>query len=161
MELKSLRDFAKEKNITIRAVQKHVKNHEGELKGHVVRYGPPRGSFLDEYAQEFISDLLVGHQVEVMDNALSEEIERLQAELAEANKRIMALLDERTALTERALQAESQKALAEATSQDQEQKVLDQEQRILALEEKLTEAQELNQKLKGRSLWQRITRRWE
>lgn len=154
MELKSLRDFAEEKNITLRAVQKHLRNHQGELDGHIVRYGPPRGSFLDEYAQEYISGLLVGNPVAVMDNALQEEVERLQAELAEANKKIVALLEEKNALTERALQAESVKALAEATTHSQERTIQD-------LETRLTEAEETTRKLKGRSLWERITRKWE
>lgn len=152
MELKSLRDFAEEKKITMRAVQKHVKNHESELEGHIIRYGPPRGTFIDEYAQEYISSLLVGHQVEVLNTALEDEVERLRSELEAANQRIIALLEERTALTERALQAEATKALAEATQQEQEQRAREAEERAAAAEEAI-------QKLKGRTLWQRI-RRW-
>lgn len=103
----------------------------------------PRHLFLRE---------LVGSPIAVMDNTLTEENERLRAELEQAKQKIIDLLEERTTLTERALQAETVKALAEATSQEQEQKVQD-------LEAKLAEAEETVQKLKGRSLWQRI-RRW-
>lgn len=158
MELKSLKDFAQEKNVTMRAIQKHVKNHESELEGHVIRYGPPRGTFIDEYAQEYISDLLVGHSVEVMDTALREEVERLRAELEEAQKRVIVLLEERNQLTERALQAENTRELAEATRQAQDDRIQELEGKLSEATERATQAEETAQKLKSRSLWQRITR---
>ncbi len=152
MAHKSLRDFAAEHGVTLRAVQKHVQKHESELGSHIIRYGPPRGTYLDDEAQAYITERLVGSPVAVMDTTLTDENERLRVELEQARQRIIDLLEERTALTERALQAETVKALAEATSQEQEQKVQD-------LETKLAETEETLQKLKGRSLWQRI-RRW-
>ena len=151
MDYKSLRDYAQEHGITLRAAQRHIKNHENDLSGHIVRYGPPRGTYIDEYAQEYIAGLLVGHPVEVMDNSLSDEIERLRSELEDAQRRIISLMEERNQLTERALQAEAAQALAEATQEKQAE-------RIQAAEERALQAEEMTQKLKGRNLWQRLTR---
>ena len=147
----SLRDFADANGVTLRAVQKHIQKHEDELTGHMVRYGPPRGTYIDEVAQEIIAGHLVKDPIAVMDTTLSEEVERLRGELEEANKRIIALLEERTELTERAVKAEATKALAETTARDQAAKVQE-------LEGKLTAAEDHAKKLQGRTLWQRIIR---
>lgn len=152
MGMMSLRDFAASNGVTIRAVQKHVAKYAEDLEGHITRYGPPRGTYIDEEAQKILSAHLIGDPVAVMDNELTKENERLRSELEAANQRIIALLEERTALTERALQAEATKALAEATQQEQEQRAMEAEERAATAEEAI-------QKLKGRTLWQRI-RRW-
>lgn len=151
METKSLRDFAEENGVTLRAIQKHIKKYENELADHMVRYGPPRGTYIDDVAQEIIAAHLVKDPIAVMDASLTEEVERLRGELEEANKRIIALLEERTELTERAVKAEATKALAETTARDQAAKVQE-------LEGKLTAAEAHAKKLQGRTLWQRIIR---
>lgn len=165
MGIKSLRDFAAENGVTVRAVQKHIAKYADELEGHLTRYGAPRGTYLDEYAQEFIAGHFVKDPIAVIDNSLSDENERLKAELEAANKRIISLLEERTALTERALQAEAHKAIAEASQQDQERRTAEAETRAQQLEDELATAKERaaeaeaeTMKLKSRSLWQRITR---
>ena len=144
METKALRDFATEQSITLRALQKHVKKHENELDGHIIRYGPPKGTYLDEYAQEYLSGLLVGHPLAVLDDNLSQELERVRIELEAAQKRIIELQDEKADLLERAIKAEAAKALTETNTRDQAA-------RIEALEGELDG-------LKKRTLWQRITR---
>ena len=151
MGTKSLRDFAEENGVTLRAIQKHIKKYESELTGHMVRYGPPRGTYIDDAAQEILAAHLVKDPIAVMDTALSEEVERLRKELEEANQKIIALLEERTELTERAVKAEATKALAETTARDQAAKVQE-------LEGKLTAAEDHAKKLQGRNLWQRIIR---
>ena len=145
METKALRDFATEQGITLRALQKHVKKHENELDGHIIRYGPPKGTYLDEYAQEYLSGLLVGHPLAVLDDNLSQELERVRIELEAAQKRIIELQDEKADLLERAIKAEAAKALTETNTRDQAA-------RIEALEGTI-------EALKKRTLWQRI-RRW-
>ena len=144
METKALRDFATEQGITLRALQKHVKKHENELDGHIIRYGPPKGTYLDEYAQEYLSGLLVGHPLAVLDDNLSQELERVRIELEAAQKRIIELQDEKANLLERAIKAEAAKALTETNTRDQAA-------RLEALEGELDG-------LKKRTLWQRITR---
>lgn len=145
METKALRDFATEHGITLRALQKHVKKHESELEGHIIRHGPPKGTYIDEYAQEYLSGLIVGHPLAVLDESLSQELERVRIELEAAQKRIIELQDEKADLLERAIKAEAAKALTETNTRDQAA-------RIEALEGTI-------EALKKRTLWQRI-RRW-
>ena len=154
MKTKSARAFAEENGVTLRAVQAHMKKYAAELEGHIVRYGAPRGTYLDETAQEIIAAHLVKDPVAVMDTALTEEVERLRAELDEARRQTIALLEEKAALSERALKAETAQALAEATQEDQERRIQEAEERAAAAEETI-------RALKNRSLWQRITRRGE
>lgn len=151
MDFKSLREFAAEKKVTMRAIQRHIKNHESDLEGHIVRYGPPKGTYIDETAQEYISELLVGYPMEVVDTALQEENERLRNELDELQKRVIQLQDEKAGLLERALEAENRRELVETT-------VTAAEEKILRLESDVRELTEANKKLKSRSLWQRIIR---
>lgn len=151
MGYKALRDLALEKGVHIRSLQTHVKNHESELEGHIIRYGPPRGTYVDEYAEEFISGLLVGHPVMLTDQNIVAENERLRKELDELQKRVIQLQDEKAGLLERALEAENRRELVETT-------VTAAEEKILRLESDVRELTETNRRLKNRSLWQRILR---
>lgn len=151
MDFKSLREFAAEKKVTMRAIQRHIKNHESDLEGHIVRYGPPKGTYIDETAQEYISELLVGYPMEVVDTELQAENERLRNELDELQKRVIQLQDEKAGLLERALEAENRRELVETT-------VTAAEEKILRLESDVRELTDANKKLKSRSLWQRIIR---
>ena len=147
MGFKPLRDLAAEKGVNIRSLQTHVKNHQDELDGHVLRYGPPRGTFVDEFAEEFLSGLLVGHPIATADPGLIAENERLKGEVADLQKRVIQLQDEKADLMERAITAEASKALMETTAATQG--------------EQLQQLQEQVERLKSRSLWERITRRYE
>lgn len=144
MGYKALRDLATEKGINIRSLQNHIKNHEDELEGHLIRYGPPRGTFVDEYAEEFLSGLLVGHPLVLTDQNLVAENERLRNELDELQKRVIQLQDEKAGLLERAITAEASKALMETNAATQE--------------EQIQHLREQVEKLRSRSLWQRIIR---
>lgn len=151
MGYKALRDLALEKGVHIRSLQTHVKNHESELEGHIIRYGPPRGTYVDEYAEEFISGLLVGHPIATADPSLIAENERLKDEIVDLQKKLIQLQDEKAGLLERALEAENRRELVETT-------VTAAEEKILRLESDVRELTEANRKLKSRSLWQRIIR---
>lgn len=158
MDYKSLREFAAEKKVTMRAIQRHIKNHENDLEGHIVRYGPPKGTYIDQAAQEYISELLVGYPMEVVDTELQAEIERLKNEVADLQRRLIQLQDEKAGLLERALEAEKVKALAEATAQDKERQLSSLQQEIREARDRAEKAEAETQALKRRSLWQRITR---
>lgn len=149
---KATREVAEALGVTARAIQRHVKKHPEELQDHVIYYPAPRGMYLDDYAQDFISKLLVRPAVAIMDASLQDETERLRKELDEAQKRIIDLLERSAELQQKALEAETAKELAAATQQDQAR-------RIQELEAALTEAKDETLKLKNRTLWQRI-RRW-
>ena len=154
MEYKRLADFAAERGVTVRSIQRHVQRHANELSGHVKRYGAPKGTYLDDFAQSYIAEHLLRDSVAVMDTALTEEIERLKLELEEAHRKIIQLQDERNQLTERALTAENTKALADAA--------VDRLQADLTAATVRAETAEAETaKLKSRGLWARITRKHE
>ena len=140
--MKSLKQFADEHGITLRAAQRHIQRHEDELDGHVVRYGPPRGTFVDDFAIEFLSGLIAGPPMTFV--SATQEANELRAELEEANKKILALLEDKVELTQRALQAEGTLALSEAS--------------VATKEEQIQQLMDQVDKLKGRTLWQRIMR---
>lgn len=75
-----LQDFARDCGVTDRAIQKHVKNHEAELQGHIERRGK-NGTWLDKYAEEFIRGLMKTSPVVVGDNAQLRKIEELQEKI--------------------------------------------------------------------------------
>lgn len=80
-----LQDFARQQGVTERTVQKHLKKHEAELEGHFERKGP-NGTWLDEYAQDFIKGHLIQSPIVVYDN----EAARLKDENLELQKRLTA-----------------------------------------------------------------------
>lgn len=76
MKLK-LQDFAREKGVTDRAIQKHIQNHLPELLDHIERRGP-KGTWLDEYAQEFISNLMYETPTAILDTELVRKYSELE-----------------------------------------------------------------------------------
>lgn len=107
--MKKLQDFATECGVTDRAIQKHLKKHESELAGHFERKGP-NGTWLDDFAQEYIRSLMVQQPVVLHDNIAEvqelrakledkqNKIELLQGFLLDAKDEIKTLTDEKYAL---------------------------------------------------------------
>ena len=112
MDFVTLRDFADQKGVTYEAIRRQVAKYETELRGHIVVR--ERTKFLDEYAQEFLSERrrLSPVVVKVEDSRESvEELERTveslraqllkaQNELLAAKDMIIALKDEKEAMIE-------------------------------------------------------------
>jgi len=82
-----LQDFARECGVTDRTIQKHVKKHEQELEGHFFRKGK-NGTWLDEFAQDFIRNLMLIKPVAVADQKMLEELQELKARVAFLEGRI-------------------------------------------------------------------------
>lgn len=84
-----LQDFAKECGVTDRTIQKHLKNHEEELKGHYQRRGK-NGTWLDEEAQAFIRNLMIQQPTVVYEGAapFQEELEQLRERIRLLEDRI-------------------------------------------------------------------------
>ena len=97
-----LQEFAKQNGVTDRAIQRHIKKHEKELQGHVIRKGP-NGTWMDEFAQMYVKNLLREHPIVVSE--VSEQVSNLEAEnkmllmaLNDAKDMVIALKDEKTEL---------------------------------------------------------------
>lgn len=86
-----LQDFARECGVTDRAIQKHIQKHEEALQGHFERRGV-NGTWLDDFAQEFIRNLMVQSPPAVVsDSRLMLENEDLQKQLTQRDAKIEAL----------------------------------------------------------------------
>lgn len=83
-----LQDFAKQCGVTDRAIQKQLKKHEEALTGHFERQGA-NGTWLDEYAQNFLRSNMVKKTVAIADQSQLKEIERLKAELKAAQDELI------------------------------------------------------------------------
>ena len=132
-----LKDFAASCGVTDRAIQKHLKNHETELKGHFERRGK-NGTWLDEHAQEFIRGLMIQQPVVVADSLVLD----LQKEKADLEKEIKDLLKENKHLWE--VIANMEKEMKE---QAQIMAKADSNQKLL--ESRGDEIKELKEELKG------------
>lgn len=165
-----VQDFAKEHGVTDRAIQKHIQRHWQELHEHVNRRGK-NGTWLDEQAQAFIESLMIQQPVIVSDRAVTEDNERLRAEIdclrAEVerlNKRAEHLsdkltesLEERTKLQALEVEAAKTSGLLEAAQTERDRLRED----LAAASARAAEAEQRVQHLKNRTLWQRITRQGE
>lgn len=128
-----LQDFARQNGVTDRTVQKHLKKHEKALEGHFERKGP-HGTWLDEYAQDFIREHLIQSPIVVYDDEagrLKEENLKLQKQLTEAYQRLSDTLEyQRTLLQD----LNEQKLLAAKVESAEEQR-LEAEERARAAED--------------------------
>lgn len=112
MDFITLRDFAENKGVTYEAIRRQVAKYENELRGHIVVRD--RTKFLDEYAQNFLSERRRLSPVVVKVEDAREDVEELeqaveslraqllkaQNELLAAKDMIIALKDEKEAMIE-------------------------------------------------------------
>lgn len=164
-----LQDFAAQYKVTDRAIQKHLKKHEKELEGHFERKGP-NGTWLDEYACDYIKEMMRIQTVVVSDDSeLQKKIKQLETEL-EQLKGASALLKELYDVEhEKFLEISKDQALLEGKIELEVQKVKlqaerDQEQAVREAQDKLKldlqtefnlEKQTWEQELKKRPLKER------
>lgn len=113
---KALRDFAAELGISIRQLQKHVQRMESDLEGHIVRYGPPRGTFIDEAGQAIIREKIIPRAAVVLDDTRIRALEQENMDLM----RQLVTMTEALRVSEAAL-AEVRLALAERTNEAERQ----------------------------------------
>ena len=93
MNVITLRDYAKQNNISYEAVRKQVVRYQDELAGHLIRDG--RQQFLDEEAVAFLDARRQKNPVAIIQIEKDEKIEQLEKE----NKQLlMALADVQNAL---------------------------------------------------------------
>ena len=123
-----LQDFARDCGVTDRAIQKHIKNHEEDLQGHIERRGK-NGTWIDEYAEEYIRGLMKTAPVVVGDNAqlrkideLEQKIDRLYGYIEKKDDFINRMMEAAAVQQKRIENLESQKLLIEERT---EKKIID------------------------------------
>lgn len=119
METIKLQDFARMKGVTDRSIQRHIKKHSEELNGHIFRKGPA-GTWLDEYAQNFLEKHISVSPIVLADSSQQAEIERLRKENEELKNKLIQFHEEKDHIVSHLLQInnELQKELFDEKQQN-------------------------------------------
>ena len=180
-----LKDFARERGVSERAIQKHIQRHAKELGNHVERKGP-NGTWLDIVACNMIKEWMI-HRNEIIiadTNTVNEneeqkkEIKELNDKLYQANLLIQSLYDANSKLMEEKARLEGTQLLLvaaqdqiqtmERREQDTQDKLVEmareaerasQEKQIA--QERALAAESKIEELKSRTFWERLTRKGE
>lgn len=167
-----VKEFADKVGCSPQNIYLHLKNYAAELEGHTEK--GRRGILLDEYACEFIRGVMYPKEISA-DNEVMEEVNRLRAQLLQMgmeNAHLAAKLASVEGERDRAMleAGQYQKALTASTQeledaqQAAQQAAEDAEnlrERLAAEEAVRAEAESQIAALKGRNIWQRLTRKGE
>lgn len=91
VSLISLKDYAKEKNISYEAVRKQVVRYRKDLEGHIKKID--RTNYLDEEAVEFLDNKRSKNPVVIIESSKDEEIKKLKDENKNLLLRVNKLQD--------------------------------------------------------------------
>lgn len=91
MKVITLRDYAKQSNISYEAVRKQVVRYQDELAGHLIRDG--RQQFLDEEAVAFLDARRQKNPVAIIQMDKNEQIEQLESENKQLLLKLAAVQD--------------------------------------------------------------------
>ena len=98
MQLISIKDYAKEKNVSYEAVRQQVIRYADELGEHIVKNG--RQQFLDEEAVAFLDEKRQKNPVTIVQMEKDEEIETLRREKESLLVKVAAQADRIAELSE-------------------------------------------------------------
>lgn len=157
MNVVTLRDYAKQNNISYEAVRKQVVRYKKELDGHLIRDG--RQQFLDEEAVAFLDAKRQKNPVAIIQMDKDETIEELKAQLDMAKNKIIDLQEQRDQLKDEkhVLELENAKiALLEAENGKKDETLEKERKTSQKLSDELTEARKQIEELKNASLMKRL-----
>lgn len=160
-----VKDFAAQQGVSTAIVYKHLKNHQAELEGLVIK--KPKQTLLTDEAQEYLKNIMLDRTVlSVTDAAQAKRISELEAE----NKELLRQLAEaRGALASAMGELGEQKAIAataQAVERERDYALLQVQELQLQRDDARAAAQKAEivgermkkeiERLYTRSLWQRI-----
>lgn len=177
-----VRDFARDNNCTVQNIYKHMRKYTEELNGHV-KVGPGKqGQLLDDEAQEFLRSVMYPKSITVDNETMAAELNELRAalmKLGQENLKLAAQLAKTEGERDRALlDAGQYQKLLQASQEAEEAKNQELEETKRKVMEAELAAREIDQMLgkvqaerdsaeaqiralKGRNLWERLTRKGE
>ena len=132
-----VQDFAHSKGVTDKAIYKHINKHKEELGEHIHKQGK-NGTWLDEYACEYISNLMISNPIVVGESQQQQEIERLKSENSQLKNKVIDLQDRMLIMSEQLQLSSSAQLLLEDRNKQ------------------LDELKAENERLKNQSWWQRL-----
>ena len=111
----SIKDYARNKNVSYEAVRTQIKRYSDDLKGHITKQGRTR--FLDEHAIAFLDAKRKDNPVVIVNSSKSEELDLLREEnarlkdaLLEAQNKLLDAQEEKI----RAIEAQNRVGVLEA-----------------------------------------------
>ena len=159
----TVKEFAKSEGKSVQAVYNQLKSKENQkkLEGHIFErmVSGKKVKFLDDEACKILRASSRQNETIVRIEDQTEQIKTLQEQNDALKDRVIALLSELSETQKKVLIAQEQSArIAPLESQISvlKQQVELEQQRTAEAEKKGQEAEERAEKLKGRSLWQRI-----
>lgn len=189
--LKKVRDFASECGCTPQNIYGHLRTYAEDLEGHTIQGKGRQGVLLDEYAQEFLRSVMYPKELSTDTTVaqLQAEIEKLRSALFQAgtnqmemSARLAATEGERDRLQFDVKQYKQQLLIAEETdatktarleaaereAAENARRVQEEAQKARDLQAQLDQeraakeaAEAREQALKGRTWWERLTRKGE
>lgn len=141
----SIKDYAKQKNVSYEAVRKQLVRYKDELQSHITTKNRMR--FLDDYAVNFLDQKRASSPIIIVQMDKDEEIERLKNENADLNRKIALLAEWKAENAVLIAEANQNKKLLE--QKDQENKNL--HVQIINYRVEVGDLQTSNDNLKGQN----------
>lgn len=95
----TIRNYAMKHGCTVQNIYKHIRANQEQLEGHVIKQGSKQ--FLDEFAQQLLDQLITPKEViQVADETLLNEINKLRAQLVAEMQKNNKLTEEKADLFE-------------------------------------------------------------
>ena len=147
VDIRSIKQFAEEQNVSYEAIRKQIVKYSDELKDHIVRKN--RTQYLDEWAINFLKEKRKENPIVLMSVDQNQEIEELKAQvdllkskLLVAQDQIISLQDE----TKKAIESQIKYTALLEESKEKDEKLKDAERRVVASEEELLHIREDNRR---------------
>lgn len=144
MDVRSIKQFAEEQNVSYEAIRKQIVKYSDELKDHIVRKN--RTQYLDEWAVNFLKEKRKESPIVLMNMDQNEQIEELKAQvdllkskLLVAQDQIISLQDE----TKKAIESQVRYTALLEDNKAKEEKLKEAESQIRTIQ---TEADDLRKK---------------
>lgn len=102
-----VKDFAISKGVTDKAIYKHLQKHKEELAGHVEKRGK-NGTWLDDYACEYISNLMISNPIVISEGSDREEIERLRKKVEDLQEKLIDSNEKGRSLAEKMIEMQEE-----------------------------------------------------
>ena len=162
-----LQDFAKQQGVTDRQIQRLLKKYEEELDGLFERRGQ-NGTWLSDDACNILRGKMKTNPIVVLENENQEELERLRERIKELEERV-----ERKDILIESLQArekekdcwiedmKKERLLLEETNRDIRGDMAKLKAEVTIANATAEHAEKELEKLKNRTFWERLTKRYE
>lgn len=120
MDVRSIKQFAEEQNVSYEAIRRQIVKYSDELKDHIVRKN--RTQYLDEWAINFLKEKRKESPIVLMNMDQNEEIEALKAQVDLLKSKLLVAQDQIISLQDETKKAIESQVRYTALLEDNEAK---------------------------------------